>query len=133
MKTNKTLTKILLFAVFAFLKANSSVAQAIPGADNSDVAKQVAALKPGESNFMMVGLVTFGFVNQNSTFTPGGATDKQNSIGDVDRFEFSPMFLWRHGDKLLAELCCPGFNCQRRIYCFAIWNLYQAFSCRMDQ
>ena len=102
MKTNKTLTKILLISAFIFLKANTSAAQET---DNSDISKQVSALKSGESNFMMAGLVTFGFVNQSTTNTFGGvkSTDKANSIGDVDRYEFSPMFLWRHGDKLLAE------------------------------
>jgi hypothetical protein len=105
MKKNNVLTKMLLFAVFAFLQANIAVAQGTPGADNSDISKQLAALKSGESHFMMVGLVTFGFVNQATSFTEGGvkSTDKTNSIGDADRFEFSPMFLWRHGDKLLAE------------------------------
>ena len=105
MKTNKLITKVLLFAVFAFLKANHSTAQDMPGSDNSDISKQVSALKSGDGHFMMVGLVTFGFVNQSTTNTFGGvkSTDKSNSIGDVDRYEFSPMFLWRHGDKLLAE------------------------------
>lgn len=102
MNTNRIATNILLFAVCALLKANISTAQET---DNSDVSKQVSALKSGESNFMMAGLVTFGFVNQSTTNTFGGvkSTDKSNSIGDVDRYEFSPMFLWRHGDKLLAE------------------------------
>ena len=106
MKTNKTLTKILLFAVFAFLKANNSTAQDMPGADNSDISKQVASLKSGDGHFMMVGLVTFGFINQSTTNSFGGVkvfSDKSNSLGDADRFEFSPMFLWRHGDRLLAE------------------------------
>ncbi len=102
MKTSKILTKFLHLAVLVILGANTSMAQ---GSDNPDVTKQVAALKPGESNLMVVGLVTFGFVNQSTTNSFGGvkSTDKSNSIGDVDRYEFSPMFLWRHGDKLLAE------------------------------
>ena len=28
---------------------------------------------------------------------------KTNSIADADRYEFSPMFLWRHGNKFLLE------------------------------
>ncbi len=105
MKQNKIITKILLLAVFAFLKADISTAQETENAENADISKQVAALKPGESNFMMAGLVTFGFVNQNTTSTTvlGKSIEKTNSIGDADRYEFSPMFLWRHGNKLLAE------------------------------
>ena len=89
----------------------SGFAQEATQKDNSekdkdqDVAQTVTTMKPGETNFMMVGLVTLGFVNQATTNTLGGlkSTSKSNSLGDVDRFEFSPMFLWRHGDKLLAE------------------------------
>ncbi len=64
-----------------------------------------------ESQFMVAGLLTFGFVNQNTTNTIGGvkSTDKYNSLGDADRFEFSPMLLWRHGDKLLLEFE-PSFD-----------------------
>lgn len=105
MMKNKILTKILLLVVLTLLKVNISIAQESDNSDISDISKEVKALKSGESNFMMAGLVTFGFVNQTKTNTLGGikSTDKTNSIGDVDRYEFSPMFLWRHGDKLLAE------------------------------
>ena len=111
MKTNKITTKVLLLGVFAFFMSNISTAQEVPASDNQDITKQVTELKPGDSHFMMVGLVTFGFVNQATTNTLGGvkSTDKSNSIGDVDRYEFSPMFLWRHGDKLLAEFE-PSWN-----------------------
>jgi len=104
MKSNKLIRKILLFSVLFFLRTTIGVAQDTESG-NSDVIKQLAELKQGESNFMIVGLTTFGFVNQSTTNTMGGikSTDKTNSIGDVDRYEFSPMFLWRHGDKLLAE------------------------------
>jgi hypothetical protein len=70
------------------------------------------ALQPSsESQFIVVGLTTFGFVNQNTTTTLGGvkSTDKYNSLGDADRFEFSPMLLWRHGDNLLLEFE-PSFD-----------------------
>ncbi len=106
MKTNKLITKILLLAAVGCLNTNISSAQDEPENPNAELSKQVTALKPGESNFMMAGLVTFGFENHATTFKSGGikiSTDKSNSIGDVDRYEFSPMFLWRHGDKLLAE------------------------------
>ncbi len=104
MNTRNVFRKSLMAAsAFALCLATNSYAQ--EGSDKSDLSKQVSSLMPGESNFMMAGLVTFGFVNQSTSYTSGGfkATDKTNSLGDVDRYEFSPMFLWRHGDKLLAE------------------------------
>lgn len=103
MKTKKLNTKILLFAAMAFLKAGISTAQ--DADNNADIPKQVAALKEGDSHFMVVGLTTFGFMNQATTNNLGGGStkDKINSLGDADRFEFSPMFLWRHGDKMLIE------------------------------
>src|SRR5947209_6182018 len=67
--------------------------------------KQAAYKKPGEEHFMVAGLVTFGFVaNKNTTTYNGVKTEsKTNSIGDIDHYEFSPMLLWRHGNKFLLE------------------------------
>jgi hypothetical protein len=50
--------------------------------EDQNVAKTVKLLmRPGESNFMVVGLVTYGFVNQSTANTFGGVktTDKSNS------------------------------------------------------
>ena len=73
--------------------------------------QQVAGQKPGESHFMVAGLATFGFVSNNTTATSGGISQKvkTNSFPDVDHFEFSPLFLWRHGSKFLLEFE-PSFD-----------------------
>jgi len=67
--------------------------------------------KSGEDHFMVVGLTTFGYAGSKTTNTAGGLSvvNKANSLGDVDHYEFSPMFLWRHGDKFLMEFE-PSFN-----------------------
>ena len=58
-----------------------------------------------DSHFMVAGLTTIGFNHQIITNTSGGIVTKHktNNIGDADNFEFSPMLLWRHGDKFLLE------------------------------
>ncbi len=73
--------------------------------------EQVAESKHGEEHFMMVGLVTTGFIASRTTNTIAGVSvvSKSNSIPDAGRFEFSPMFLWRHGKKFLMEFE-PSFN-----------------------
>ena len=114
MKSIKIGTGCLLMAMLLFTVPQLASAQATGDNENTDVStlsKQIADLKEGESHFMVVGLTTFGFVNQNVTNSLGGlkTTDKMNSLGDADRYEFSPMFLWRHGDKLLLEFE-PSFD-----------------------
>ena len=101
----KTINRMLLLALLALLKVDASIAQEASETEVLALTKQVSDLKEGDSHFMMVGLVTMGFVSQTTDNTLGGikTTSKYNSMGDADRFEFSPMFLWRHGDKLLAE------------------------------
>jgi len=88
------------------LMAQDSLAEATP-----DASASLTVPESSESHFMVVGLVTFGFVNQNTTTTLGGikTTDKTNSLGDADRFELSPMFLWRHGNNMLIEFE-PSYN-----------------------
>lgn len=74
--------------------------------------QQVADQKPGESHLMIVGLATFGFnVNKTTITPPGGPGESQKtvSLGDADRYEFSPMLLWRHGTKWLVEFE-PSFD-----------------------
>jgi len=74
--------------------------------------QQVADQKPGESHLMIVGLTTFGFANSKTVFTPPGGppqTAKANSFPDADRYELSPMLLWRHGTKWLVEFE-PSFS-----------------------
>ena len=108
MKMKKSKTFLMLLAIPFCTGIHSVQAQDIPIPE----APQTAPVtKAAESQFMVVGLTTFGFVNQTTTNTLGGlkSTDKYNSLGDADRFEFSPMFLWRHGDNLLLEFE-PSFD-----------------------
>ena len=67
--------------------------------------KQAAYKKPGEEHFMVAGLATFGFASNRTTTTFNGvkSVSKTSSLGDVDHYEFSPLFLWRHGNKFLLE------------------------------
>ena len=73
--------------------------------------QQIANQKPGESHLMVAGLATFGFVSNTTTTKSGGISQKTktNSFPDVDHFEFSPLFLWRHGSKFLLEFE-PSFD-----------------------
>jgi hypothetical protein len=77
----------------------------------TELEKQVAYKKPGEDHFMVVGLATFGFVSNKSTISSGGTSQesKSNSLADADHYEFSPMLLWRHGQKFLLEFE-PSFD-----------------------
>ena len=77
----------------------------------SELEKKVSSTKPGNDHFMVAGLATFGFVANTTTTTSGGISQKNktNSFPDVDHFEFSPLFLWRHGDKFLLEFE-PSFD-----------------------
>jgi len=77
----------------------------------NSLSSQLSSMKLGDSHFMMVGLATFGFVNQKTINTLGGVKTSSiyNSLGDADRYELSPMFLWRHGDNTLIEFE-PSFD-----------------------
>ncbi len=77
----------------------------------STLEQQINYTKPEEDHFMVVGLTTFGFVRNKTTTTFGGSSQvsKTNSLADADHYEFSPMFLWRHGNKLLLEFE-PSFS-----------------------
>ena len=78
----------------------------------ADLEKKVSNTKPGNDHFMVAGLATFGYVSNTTTTTPFGGVSqkaKSNSFPDADHFEFSPLFLWRHGDKFLLEFE-PSFD-----------------------
>ena len=72
---------------------------------------QVNYHKSGDDHFMVVGLATFGFASNSTTNVLNGiaTNSKTNSLGDANHFEFSPMFLWRHGKKFLMEFE-PSFS-----------------------
>ena len=77
----------------------------------SALEQQANLQRSGNDHFMMVGLTTFGFNSSKSTNTIGGVrtVSNTNSMGDVQNYEFSPMFLWRHSDQFLMEFE-PSFN-----------------------
>jgi hypothetical protein len=77
----------------------------------TELEKKVSNTKPGDDHFLVAGLATFGFVANTTTTTSGGISQKAktNSFPDADHFEFSPLFLWRHGDKFLMEFE-PSFD-----------------------
>ncbi len=71
----------------------------------ANLEQEVASEKKGESHFMVVGLATMGFVLNKTTTNINGVSTitKTNGFPDADRFEISPMMLWRHGKHLLIE------------------------------
>jgi hypothetical protein len=77
----------------------------------TELEKQMSEKKSGDDHFMVAGLATFGFVANTTTSTSGGVSQKikSNSFPDVDHFEFSPLFLWRHGSRFLLEFE-PSFD-----------------------
>ena len=99
--------------VCLFLMASTfTMAQTTTTVVDSSLLDRVNALeqeasytKPGDSHLMIVGLLTVGYVSNKTTVTFNGSSNvsKTNGIGDADHFEFSPMFLWRHGKKFLLE------------------------------
>lgn len=108
----------VLLGMLALTIAVSSAYAQQTSADSALLARiaaleqQVADQKPGESHFMVVGLATFGYVTNKTTFTaPGvfGQITRTNSFGDADHYELSPMLLWRHSNNLLVEFE-PSFD-----------------------
>ncbi|MEO8852610.1 MAG: hypothetical protein ABI359_02470, partial [Ginsengibacter sp.] len=77
----------------------------------SDLEQAASYTKPGDDHFMVVGLTTFGFVRNKTTTSFSGVSQisKTNSLANADNYEFSPMFLWRHGNKFLLEFE-PSFS-----------------------
>jgi len=114
MKIIKLITPII--SAICLLSVNAAIAQKVVDSTIIDristLEQQVADQKPGESHFMVVGLATLGFVSSKTTFTPLNGLPhviKTNSLADADRFEFSPMLLWRHDRKFLVEFE-PSFD-----------------------
>jgi hypothetical protein len=117
MRPTKTLIKWLIFPFGLLISGNIAKAQQTTIVDSallervSVLEQQAASQRPGESHFMVAGLATFGFVANTTTTKSGGISQKAktNSFPDVDHFEFSPLFLWRHGSKFLLEFE-PSFD-----------------------
>jgi hypothetical protein len=117
MRPSNLLVQCLIFPLGFLISVNIARAQQTTVVDSSLLERmsileqQVANQKSGESHFMVAGLATFGFVANTTTTTSGGVSQKikTNSFPDVDHFEFSPLFLWRHGSKFLLEFE-PSFD-----------------------
>ncbi len=114
---NKLIQGLASICLFLLL-SNVSKAQNPTTVVDSSLLDRVNALeqaasytKPGDDHFMVVGLTTFGLVRNKTTTSFGGVSQvsKTNSLADADHYEFSPMFLWRHGSKFLLEFE-PSFS-----------------------
>jgi hypothetical protein len=107
----------VLFALLIAILANGKLLAQQTVVDSSlldrvtELEKQASYNKPGEEHFLVVGVATVGFAAYKTTNNLGGVSSvaKGNSFPDADNFEFSPMLLWRHGDKFLMEFE-PSFN-----------------------
>lgn len=114
---NKVTPPLVLVLLFLLVSTIANAQQPTIVVDSSildrinSLETQTSYTKPGEDHFMLVGLTTFGFVSNKTTTTLSGSREvtKTNSLGDADNYEFSPMFLWRHGNKFLLEFE-PSFN-----------------------
>ena len=93
------------------LKAQQTVVDSSVLDRITELEKQASYNKPGLDHFMVVGLTTVGFAAIKNTTTISGVSSvsKTNSFPDADHFEFSPMLLWRHGEKFLLEFE-PSFS-----------------------
>ena len=116
MKTFQVLSGLALSFLIISPKGNNLYAQ--DKTVDTALANRVTELeiemshkKTGEDHFMVAGLATFGFVANTTTTTSGGVSQKvqTSNFPDVDHFEFSPLFLWRHGSKFLMEFE-PSFD-----------------------
>jgi hypothetical protein len=116
MQPKKLMLTRPLCLLLSIVVCNNAFGQTIPPATptaiDSSLMDRITALENqvheehhGEDHFMVVGLTTIGFVANKTTATTGGESQvsKTNSFPDATDYEFSPMFLWRHGDKWLME------------------------------
>lgn len=110
MKAGKILLSLTLcFFIFSpmgnFLFAQVTVVDSSLLDRVTELEKQSSYRKPGEDHFMVVGLATIGWNFNKTTINSGSIKQsvKTNSFPDDAQFEFSPMFLWRHGSKFLLE------------------------------
>ena len=107
-----TLLLTFLFCGLAsFGQQTNRTADSLTDARLSVVEKKVAAQTPGQSSLVVVGLTTFGYVSNKTVTTLNGAsqTVKDGAFGGASTYEFSPLFLFRQGNKVLGEFE-PSFN-----------------------
>jgi hypothetical protein len=107
-----TVALIFTFTPFqSFLYAQDKAVDSALMDRVTELEKQMSEKKSGDDHFMVAGLATFGFVSNTTTTTSGGIGQKTktSSFPDADHFEFSPLFLWRHGSRFLLEFE-PSFD-----------------------
>ena len=118
MKPTIKLKSLLLILVIIFTGSRTSVVAQTQNATDSALSDRIAALelqsnysRTGDDHLLVIGLATFGWVSNKTTNTIDGVStvSRSNSFPDADHFEFSPMFLWRHGTKFLMEFE-PSFS-----------------------
>jgi hypothetical protein len=119
MKTIYTYLSLGLVFMLFTLPAKYTLAQEkATSAIDSALTDRVTALeqeafqqKRGEDHILFVGLATFGYVGTKTINTLGGVrtVSRASTFGNADTYEFSPMLLWRHGNKFLLEFE-PSFN-----------------------
>lgn len=111
-----TAKELFVASIFFCTIIETQAQQAPPKIDSATEArivaleKQVSLHKPGQSRLLVVGLTTFGYQSNRIETTTGGVTEvsKSGSLGG-STYEFSPMFLFRQGKKVLVEFE-PSFN-----------------------
>ncbi|MBS1542935.1 MAG: hypothetical protein JST14_04840 [Bacteroidetes bacterium] len=112
--------KLLAILAFVFVGFTSKAQRQTPPVkiDSATEARiaarelKVARQTPGLSHLVIVGLTTFGFASNRTVTTDDAgnqSTSKSGGFGTADTYEFSPMFLWRQGNKVLLEFE-PSFN-----------------------
>ena len=107
---SKQYKMLLMVFALAFLQGEATAQQTVTDSSVLNrlqaLEQQAADRKPGEDNLLVAGLVTFGLASHHTN--AGGDITKQHGI-DGDNFEFSPLFLWRHGTRFLMEFE-PSFS-----------------------
>lgn len=116
MKTFKILNQVWALLFLPILASTTLAQQSSTKLDSATEAriarleKHAALNKPGLSQLVVVGLTTFGYVSNRQVSTTGGiSTTTKNGVFGGDTYEFSPMFLWRQGKKVLLEFE-PSFS-----------------------
>lgn len=106
----------LIVGLFRSLNATAQVnappIDSVLNARITRIEKSLAKNLPGNSHLVIVGLTTFGYSSTKSVNTDiNGNTmpSKIDGFGTAGYYEFSPLFLWRHGKKVLLEFE-PSFN-----------------------
>jgi hypothetical protein len=114
MKMKKLLFIVALVGMLLFEATAQQTVVKIDTATETRISaleKHVSLYKPGISRLVIVGLTTFGYESDRTTTTTAGVnqTVKTSAMGSANTYEFSPMFLFRQGKKVLLEFE-PSFN-----------------------